>query len=251
MHYNYLTKIFTYIKLKYKFITKGETFMIEDVKIKYKRNLLKKPSINAILDAVIDYCDDCIAASKKDEISMIFSNFAYTNQIKKHLESCKEEWNDYKAKPNNVKEKRTKRISRNLKEDINDIFNKKSRKNKKEFDQEMRKKIIHKLMYGKDGGGNNPINMANLFQAPMRINLISKEIEKHRINKNIDSLDEACAELARNDKEYIEKIKEIFNNDEDRAIFLKRAKNFAEKVNSGSGKNFQNVIKDLNKWVEG
>lgn len=204
---------------------KGETFMkrIEDVKLKYNRSLLGKPSMNAILNSLIDYCSECIDAARGDKIGMIFLNFAFIEQIKEYLEGCLKEWKVYKAKSSNIVKRGFKEINQYLKRDKNHKESKKEKLNNelkdvlnKRSDRKERENLNNKLMKGEnigEGRGNNPVNITTMFQAPGKIWLLVIAMNKYKGNNDGKNFDRACEELSRGKEQYKKYIKEIFDSD--------------------------------------
>ncbi len=202
-----------YIRIKYKFIIKGENFMIKDVKLNYDGKDSKSPSLSKILSALIDYCKKCVASAKGDEFEEIFLNFIRTAEILKVLIMYQKKWKKFRLIPG--------------------------------ISGKEREKIVYALMYGK-GGGNDPININTLYQAPSKTPLFINDLEKDKNDEN--KFKKRCEEFARGNKFYAEKIEQIYNDDNRKEIFLKRAKSFPGELNkSGVFDSFLGIVRDLGK----
>lgn len=198
-----------YIRIKYKFIIKGEDFMIKDVRLNYDSKDSKSPSLSKILSALIDYCEKCLVSAKGDEIEKIFLNFIRTAEILKVLIMYQKKWKKFRL--------------------MLGISNKE------------REKIVYALMYGKDG-----VNVNTLYQAPSKIPLLVNDLEKDKNDEN--KFKKRCEEFARGNKFYAKEIEQICKDDNRKEIFLKRAKSFPGELNkSGVFDSFLGIVRDLGK----
>lgn len=179
--------------------------MLEDVILKYKRS--GKINFEGALSAIIKYCDDC-EEQAKDEIDKIFLHFLCVSKIK------------------------------------NLIIDKKE--NLLKFSLNNKPKIaLAESLLKNEMVGNTPICFSNLFQAPMRIPLTLKEIKKYREENNEFKIDMACKELAKNDSEYVKRIKKFMYDEELFNTFFERARAYSRAVDEKSGYAFDILVKDI------